>query len=77
MIDANAMMQQYHQIADNLRLGSHDRAKIVDRADILMVKVVFKKDVPDKVKSIEQVAGEAFKAMIDNYHDQLSLLKKP
>ena len=46
MIEANAMMQQYHQIADNLELGSHDRAVIVDRADIMMVKVIF---IPAKI----------------------------
>ena len=77
MIDANAMMKAYHEIVDNLDLGSHDRALIVDRADILMVKLIFNKDVPQKIKSIQQVAGEACKSMIDKHPDQLSLLQNP
>ena len=69
MIKANSMMKEYHEIADRLDLDSHDRAVMIDRTDVLMVRLLFGKDVPDHLKTMEQVAGEAVKAMIDKFGD--------
>ena len=77
MIKANTMMKEYHEAADMLDLGSHDRAVIIDKADILIVRLLLGKEVPEQVKSMEQVAGETIKSMIDKFPEELALLKNP
>ena len=76
MIDANIMMQTYHETADRVGLDSRTRAEIVDRADLLIARLLLGK-VETVVKSMEQAAGEAMKSIIGLFPDELGLLENP
>jgi len=75
MIKVNGMMEAYHEVADMCDLDRIDRATIVDKADILMIRLMFDKDVPDNVTKPEQIAGETIQAIINKFPEQLALLK--
>ena len=82
MIKASALMKAYNQIADKLDLDSRDPALIVDKADLMIVRVLFGKDTVagqghEKVESMEQVAALAFKSLADKFPDDLALVKNP
>ena len=64
MIDANIMMQTYHEAADRVGLDSRRRCEIVDKADLLIVRLLLGK-AETVVNSMEQAAGEAMKSIID------------
>ena len=46
MIKANKMMHTYHETADKVGLNGTDHARIVDRADVLMVRLLLDQPVP-------------------------------
>ena len=77
MIKASSMMQIYHETADRINLDSRNRARIVDKADMLIIRLLMGKEVDARVTSMEQAAGEAMQSMIDAFPVELGLLENP
>ena len=75
MINANNLMKQYHEIADRVNIDTRTRVKIIDKADILITQLILGKDVA-RVKTVEQVAGEAMQSMIATF-PELALVENP
>ena len=76
MVKANSMMEEYHEIADGLDWTPESRASVIDRADILMCKLLLGKDVDPIYKSFEVIAAETIQSMIDSF-PQLKLTLNP
>ena len=77
MIKANSMMQLYHETAERIDLDSRNRAKIVDKTDMLIIRLLLAKEVDARLKSMEQAAGEAMQSMLDAFPAELALLENP
>ena len=74
IINANKLMKEYHEFADRRGIDGRDRIRIVDGADLLIIKLLFELECPHGMKTMEQVAVEAMLSMSDQPPEDASLV---